>query len=174
MERTSIMRSLFLKIFFWFWATVVATGVALILTFIVEPRSVPSRWHATLTDTARFSGTIAVETAERDGTGSTSAYLDRMAPRDPHECVPLRFRGKRNRGNRLPGFPRHDFACHGFENLRLQHEVRHCPGRAYAQGAKWPRLHLCHPTSRRASRRSWYQPRLPSFCSGALLFSSPD
>lgn len=73
------MRSLFFRIFFWFWATVVATGVALILTFIVEPRSVPSRWHETLTETARYSGTIAVETAERDGIGSASAYLNRLA-----------------------------------------------------------------------------------------------
>lgn len=70
-----MMRSLFLKIFFWFWATVIATGAALILTFIVEPRSVPSRWHATLTDTARYSGAIAVEAAERDGDASASAYL---------------------------------------------------------------------------------------------------
>jgi two-component system sensor histidine kinase CpxA len=77
MQRAPIMRSLFLKIFFWFWATVIATGVALILTFIVEPRSVPSRWHATLTETARYSGTIAVETAERDGIASASAYLER-------------------------------------------------------------------------------------------------
>ncbi len=73
------MRSLFLKIFFWFWATVIVTGVALVLTFIFEPRSVPSRWHATLTDTARYSGTIAVETAEREGNGQASAYLDRLA-----------------------------------------------------------------------------------------------
>lgn len=73
------MRSLFLKIFFWFWATVVATGVALIFTFIVEPRSVPSRWHETLTETARYSGTIAVETAERDGVSSAFGYLDRLA-----------------------------------------------------------------------------------------------
>jgi two-component system sensor histidine kinase CpxA len=72
------MRSLFLKIFFWFWATVIVTGVALILTFILEPRSVPSRWHATLTDTARYSGTIAVETSERDGVVAASAYLERM------------------------------------------------------------------------------------------------
>jgi two-component system sensor histidine kinase CpxA len=79
MQRTPIMRSLFLKIFSSFWATVIATGVALILTFIIEPRSVPSRWHATLTDTARYSGTIAVETAEREGIGSTSAYLERIA-----------------------------------------------------------------------------------------------
>lgn len=73
------MRSLFVKIFLWFWATVVATGVALVLTFIIEPRSVPSRWHATLTDTARYSGTIAVDAAELQGTGSASAYLERLA-----------------------------------------------------------------------------------------------
>lgn len=73
------MRSLFFRIFLWFWATVVVTGVALILTFIFEPRSVPSRRHETLTETARYSGTIAVETAERDGIGSASAYLNRLA-----------------------------------------------------------------------------------------------
>jgi two-component system, OmpR family, sensor histidine kinase CpxA len=72
------MRSLFLKIFFWFWATVIATGVALVLTFVIEPRGVPSRWHATLFDTARYSGTIAVQTTERDGIGAASAYLERM------------------------------------------------------------------------------------------------
>jgi two-component system sensor histidine kinase CpxA len=71
------MRSLFLKIFFWFWATVIVTGVALILTFILQPRSVPSRWHATLTETARYSGTIAVEIAERDGIAAASTYLER-------------------------------------------------------------------------------------------------
>lgn len=77
------MRSLFLKIFLWFWATVIATGIALILTFILEPRSVPSRWHATLTNTARYSGLVAVETAERDGDGAASAYLERIA-RETH------------------------------------------------------------------------------------------
>src|ERR1700679_981720 len=34
--------------------------------------------HATLTDTARYSGTIAVETAERDGPASASTYLARI------------------------------------------------------------------------------------------------
>jgi two-component system, OmpR family, sensor histidine kinase CpxA len=72
------MRSLFLKIFLWFWATVIATGIALVLTFILEPRSVPSRWHATLSDTARYSGIVAVEIAERDGLPSASAYLTRL------------------------------------------------------------------------------------------------
>jgi two-component system, OmpR family, sensor histidine kinase CpxA len=72
------VHSLFLKVFVWFWATVIATGIALILTFILEPRSVPSRWHETLIDTARYSGTIAVETFERDGSASASAYLARI------------------------------------------------------------------------------------------------
>ena len=82
------MRSLFLKIFLWFWATVVVTGIALILTFILEPRSVPSRWHATLADTARYSGTIVVETAEREGAASASNYLDRTA-RETHMAACL-------------------------------------------------------------------------------------
>src|SRR5258707_310912 len=72
------MRSLFLKIFLWFWATVIATGIALILTFILEPGSVPSRWHATLVDTARYSGVIAVEEAERGGAPAASAYIERI------------------------------------------------------------------------------------------------
>ena len=72
------IRSLFLKIFLWFWTTVIATGIALILTFILEPRSVPSRWHDTLTTNARYSGTIAVELAERDGAPAAAAYLDRI------------------------------------------------------------------------------------------------
>ena len=72
------MRSLFLKIFLWFWATVIVTGIALVLTFILEPRSVPSQWHATLMDTARDSGTIAVEEIERGGVPAASAYIERL------------------------------------------------------------------------------------------------
>jgi two-component system, OmpR family, sensor histidine kinase CpxA len=74
-----MMRSLFLKIFLWFWATVVVTGVALILTFILVPRSVPSRWHTSLIDTARFSGTVAVDAAERQGAAATTIYLEHLA-----------------------------------------------------------------------------------------------
>ena len=72
------MRSLFLKIFLWFWATVIVTGIALVLTFILEPRSVPSRWHATLTDTARYSGMIAIEEVEVGGAPAASAYVERL------------------------------------------------------------------------------------------------
>jgi two-component system sensor histidine kinase CpxA len=72
------MRSLFLKIFLWFWATVIVTGIALVLTFIFEPRSVPSQWHATLMETAHSSGAIAVNEAERSGYSAAAAYIGRI------------------------------------------------------------------------------------------------
>lgn len=73
------MPSLFLKIFLCFWLTVIATAIAVVITFIVEPRGVPSQWHATLTDTAQYSGMIAAEMHEQGGVPSAAAYIDRIA-----------------------------------------------------------------------------------------------
>jgi len=73
------LRSLLLKIFLWFWATVIVTGISLVLTIMLEPRGVPAQWHSTLAETARYSGTIAVQTFEREGAPATSAYLTRLA-----------------------------------------------------------------------------------------------
>jgi two-component system sensor histidine kinase CpxA len=70
------MPSLFLKIFFWFWATAIVTGIALVITFIFGPARVPSRWHSTFTDTARSSGTIALAELERGGAPAASSYLE--------------------------------------------------------------------------------------------------
>jgi two-component system sensor histidine kinase CpxA len=72
------MRSLFLKIFLWFWATAILTGTALVLTFVLQHGAVPARWRAMLADTARFSGTLAVEAFERGGTAAAAAYLERL------------------------------------------------------------------------------------------------
>lgn len=72
------IRSLFLKIFLWFWATVIATGIALVITFIFQPGSVPSQWHTTLTDTARFSAVTAVDLFDAQGTPAASAYIDHI------------------------------------------------------------------------------------------------
>ena len=59
---TMRIRSLFLKIFLWFWATVIATGIALVATWIVlQPKNVPSQSQTNLADTAWVSGTSAVE-----------------------------------------------------------------------------------------------------------------
>jgi len=70
------MRSLFLKIFLWFWATLIVTGIALVLTFLFGPRSVPSQWHAILMEAAHSSGTIVVDKAERGGASEAAAYIE--------------------------------------------------------------------------------------------------
>jgi two-component system sensor histidine kinase CpxA len=53
------MRSLSLKIFLWFWATAIATALAIGVTFFAGPNNVPSRWHAMMVDTARYAGDVA-------------------------------------------------------------------------------------------------------------------
>ena len=105
------MRSLFLKIFLWFWATVIVTGIALIVTLVIEPRSLPPRMNvAPGGDTARHSGTMAVQTVEREGIGSASAYLQRLA-RETHmaSCL-FDSAGKALAGTRCEGFL--DIASH--------------------------------------------------------------
>lgn len=76
--RNRAMRSLFLKIFLWFWATAILTGIALVLSFVFQHGSVPDRWHAMLEESARFSGTLAVESLERDGADSAASYLSKL------------------------------------------------------------------------------------------------
>lgn len=70
--------SLLLKIFLWFWVTVIVTGIAIVLTFVFEPHGVPAQWHSSLTVTARYSGSVAVEMAERNGPAAASAYLAKL------------------------------------------------------------------------------------------------
>jgi two-component system sensor histidine kinase CpxA len=70
--------NLFLKIFLGFWATVIVTGIALVLTFLFEPRGVPSQWHAILVEVAHSSGAMAVNEAERGGHSAAAAYIDWM------------------------------------------------------------------------------------------------
>jgi two-component system sensor histidine kinase CpxA len=72
------MRSLFLKIFLWFWATVVLTGIALILSFVLQPGGVPSRWHAALGETASVYGRATVAELERGGPEAAATYLEEL------------------------------------------------------------------------------------------------
>ena len=70
------MRSLFLKIFLWFWITVIATGIALVVTWIIlEPKNVQSQVQTLLANTALASGTVAVDELEREGLSAASAYM---------------------------------------------------------------------------------------------------
>jgi two-component system sensor histidine kinase CpxA len=73
------MRSLFLKIFLWFWATAIATGIALILSFVLQRGGIPERWHAALSQAAGIYGKAAVGEMERGGRPALAAYLDDLA-----------------------------------------------------------------------------------------------
>ena len=77
---TMRLRSLFLKIFLWFWITVLATAFALVVTWIVlQPKNVPSQSQTTLADTAWISGTAAADELERQGPSAASAYMEQIS-----------------------------------------------------------------------------------------------
>ena len=74
------MRSLFLKIFLWYWITVIATGIALVATWIIlQPNTVQSQIQTLLADTALASGTVAVDALEREGPAAASAYMQEFS-----------------------------------------------------------------------------------------------
>jgi two-component system sensor histidine kinase CpxA len=75
---TARVHSLFLKIFLWFWATVIVTAISLVAAFVILSGNGVSQSHATMTETARQSGAMAVEEVELHGAPAASAYLARL------------------------------------------------------------------------------------------------
>lgn len=74
-------RSLLLKIFLWFWTTVLITGIASVLTFWIRTHSSPYQWHASLIEKARNSGETAIQIYEENGPVAAVKYLA-LARRD--------------------------------------------------------------------------------------------
>jgi two-component system, OmpR family, sensor histidine kinase CpxA len=75
---TMRLPSLFLKIFSWFWATVIATGIALVITWILlQPKNAPSELQTILADTAWVSGTATVDELEQHGLAAASADMEK-------------------------------------------------------------------------------------------------
>jgi two-component system, OmpR family, sensor histidine kinase CpxA len=75
---TARVHSLFLKIFLWFWATVIVTAISLVVAFAILSGNGFSQSHAILTETARQSGAMAIEEVELHGPAAASAYLARL------------------------------------------------------------------------------------------------
>lgn len=73
------MPRLFVKIFLWFWATVVLTGITLVVAFVLQPRNVPSRWQASLADTTKYFGTAAIGAWEQGGIAEATRYTHRLS-----------------------------------------------------------------------------------------------
>jgi two-component system sensor histidine kinase CpxA len=70
---------LFPKIFLCFWMTLVLTGVALILTFLLHHGSIPDRWHEMMDNTAHYLGDVAVDELERGGPAALAANLQQLS-----------------------------------------------------------------------------------------------
>ena len=98
------LRSLLLKIFFWFWATAIVTGIALVLTFLLQPRGVPAQWHASLAESARYSGAVAVETLEHNGPAAASVYLAQLERETYLRACLFDMVGQVIAGNNCEGF----------------------------------------------------------------------
>lgn len=71
-------RSLLLKIFLWFWATVLITAIASAVTFWIRAHSSPYQWHASLIEAARKSGESAIQIYEQDGPIAAARYMTQL------------------------------------------------------------------------------------------------
>lgn len=144
-------RSLFLKIFLWFWVTAIATGIALILTWIIlQPKNVPPQSQTNLADTAWVSGTSAVDALEREGPSAASAYMEQLSQKTHLKSCLFDTSGSAIAGGECPNFedirarmPTSDrptfSAKHNF--LRVAVAVRGNTGRRYIYVVQSPEHH---------------------------------
>src|SRR5262249_31560617 len=73
------MRSLFFKIYIWFWVTVVLIGLALLISFIITPPDqLIARWRKQTSVALKLYAQTGVEILERDGKAQVDSYLKRL------------------------------------------------------------------------------------------------
>jgi len=72
------MRSLFLKIFLWFWTTVLLIGVAIVITWSLQPEIVFTRWQALMTEAMATHAQTVAEIFERQGAAAAGIYVERL------------------------------------------------------------------------------------------------
>lgn len=75
---TILSRSLFIRIFLWFWLTVIVTAIALLVTLILQHNSVPERWHGMLISTAQYSGNVTIAEMQRGGVSAVATYFGEL------------------------------------------------------------------------------------------------
>jgi two-component system, OmpR family, sensor histidine kinase CpxA len=71
-------RSLLLKIFLWFWVTVLITAIASVITFWIRAHSTPYQWHASVIEAAQISGETAIRTYEENGPIAAARYMAQL------------------------------------------------------------------------------------------------
>jgi two-component system, OmpR family, sensor histidine kinase CpxA len=73
------MTRLFLKIFMWFWVTVVLTGIALVAIVMFQNRQIRPQDHEGLIQTVRYFGTAAAKITQDQGVTAGTAYLTNLS-----------------------------------------------------------------------------------------------
>jgi two-component system sensor histidine kinase CpxA len=73
------MTRLFLKIFLWFWATVLLTGVALVAIVMFQNRQIRPQDHEGLIQTVRYFGTATARITEEQGQTASTTYLANLS-----------------------------------------------------------------------------------------------
>ncbi|HZS09492.1 MAG TPA: ATP-binding protein [Blastocatellia bacterium] len=97
------MRSLFLKIFLWFWLALgllVVAGVLVVATTETEP--VRARWREVMGGALVFYAQSAVEVLERDGRGKLNDYLERLERSSRIHAVVFDRQGHELSGRTVP------------------------------------------------------------------------
>ncbi len=72
------MRSLFLKIFLWFWATMVLIALAMVITWSLQPEVMVSRWRGATGEAVAMYAQLAAEEMDRYGETALANYLGRL------------------------------------------------------------------------------------------------
>ena len=72
------MRSLFLKIFLWFWFMMVLIDVASFAVWILQPEIVVTRWQSATSNALSLYAQQAVDTYDRTGPAGLNEFLNRL------------------------------------------------------------------------------------------------
>jgi signal transduction histidine kinase len=97
------MRSLFLKIFLWFWLAMALVGLALVIvTAITQSVPVVARWRAVTGDALNIYAETASEILEREGSGGLARYFERVEERTRIRGFVLDEQGRELTGRATP------------------------------------------------------------------------
>jgi two-component system sensor histidine kinase CpxA len=88
------MRSLFLKIFLWFWTTVLLIGMAIVITWSLQPEIVFTRWQALMTEALATHAQTVAEILEHQGREAAASYVQRLNRIGRMQTVLLDDRGQ--------------------------------------------------------------------------------
>jgi len=97
------MRSLFLKIFLFFWITVLLIGVAIVVTWSLQPEIVFTRWQALMSEALATHAQNVAEILERQGPAAAANYVQRLNRVGRMEAVLLDEQGQLLIGKKLSG-----------------------------------------------------------------------